>query len=159
MNKLITGVISAVGIIAAVTATVSTASASVPVTKVQANILGWSGMSVRPAGINFGEGGAPFITGLHWSYWDNGTSAYAASGTLHQQVPGCTLPVYKCKYASEPVTVYLHTVKDHRTLHYFYAMTVKFRYHGTAYREAGVFKPNPGATEPNWIFRAVWPYL
>jgi len=155
MNKLITGAISAVGIIAAVTATASTASASAPpTTKVQALPAGWSDMSVKPAGIYFGQGGAPFITSLHWSYWHNGASAYAGSATLHQMAnPYCT-PIYQCRYVSESATVYLHAVKDHNGLHYFAAMIVKFRHNGTSYRDTGAFGPNP-----YWSFPPVWPYL
>jgi hypothetical protein len=152
MNKLITGAISAVGIIAAVTATAPTASAAPPTTKVQALPAGWTDMSVKPAGIYFGQGGAPFITSLHWSYWHNAASAYAGSGTLHVQAPNCQQPSYKCPYVSEPATVYLYTVKDHRTLHYFYNMVVKFRHNGALHRAVGAFKPF-------WIFPAAWPYL
>lgn len=134
------------------------ALASTPPTKVQAQVTGWTGMSVKPGDIYFGQGGVPFITSLHWLYWHNGASAYA-TGTLHQLAdPNCH-PVYQCKYASEPSTVYLYTVKVHGTLHYFYNMAVRFKHNGAWHRQVGVFKPFPGGTDPSWIFPAVWPYL
>jgi len=42
-------------------------------------------LSVKPVAIYFGQGGAPFLTRLHWSSW-NTTSAWA-TGKLWTQKP------------------------------------------------------------------------
>jgi hypothetical protein len=129
-----------------------------PPTKVQANLTGWAGMSVKPRNIYFGQGGAPYITNLAWSYWHNGANARAA-GRLHVQANPKCHPSYRCPYTTRYVSVYLDTMKTHGSLHYFYNMAVRFYHAGAWHRLVGAFKPLPGATAPFWIFPAVWPYL
>ena len=85
-------------------------AAATPV--VDAHAAGWSHMVRSPAGIEIGDGGAPFIKRLSWQQWrathSNGT------GKLHvQHNPSCQ-PSYLCRYDVYHVKVHLHRVITHR---------------------------------------------
>jgi hypothetical protein len=72
----------------ALAATAPALASTPPPTKVQAQVTGWAGMSVKPRNIEFGQGGKPFITNLRWSWWRNGSNAWA-SGKLWTVKPNC----------------------------------------------------------------------
>jgi hypothetical protein len=61
---------------------------------VLSNAGAWAA-NIKPASEYFGQGGAPFMTGLHWSKYSH--SKAIAKGRLHAIKAGCT-PTYKCKY-------------------------------------------------------------
>jgi hypothetical protein len=130
------------------------ASASTVPVMYGAKINGWQA-SVKPAGIYFGNGGAPYITSLHWTSW-NGTSA-SATGKLWTQKPGCS-PSYMCGYTSRWAGVYLNTVRSHNGTRYYARMAVKFWYGGKWRWDTGWFGYQ-GGTLPWWQFPAVFPYL
>jgi hypothetical protein len=92
--------------------------AAVPV--VYSRVAGWHEGQVRPAAIYVGEGGAPYVSALHWSGW--AAAGARASGYLHMQVPGCTLPSYRCPQVTVRVTVRLGEVRIHDGSAYFSRM-------------------------------------
>ena len=108
--------------------------AAVPV--VYAQVAGWHDGQVRPASIDVGEGGAPYVSALNWSGW--AAAGARASGFLHMQVPGCTLPSYRCPYLKVRVTVRLSEVRTHDGAAYFSRMRWTYvrdqRPHATSWR-------------------------
>jgi hypothetical protein len=106
--------------------------------------------SVKPGHFYFGNGGAPYITGLRWSSW-NGTGAWA-TGKLWTQKPGCS-PSYKCRYYSRWAGVYLNTVRWHNGARYYARMAVRFWYAGKWRWDAGRFRSG------YWVFPLVFPYF
>ena len=110
---------------------------------------GWHG-NVEPGSIYFGNGGAPYLTGLHWTSW-NGTSAWA-TGKLWTEKFGCT-PSYTCPYYSRWAGVYLNTARWHGGVRYYARMAVKFWY-------AGKWRWDTGwISRGYWVFPAAFPYL
>jgi hypothetical protein len=106
---------------------------------------------VQPGGIFFGNGGAPFLTGLHWSSW--GVNGGWATGKLHMQAqPRCT-PSYKCPYVTRWAGVYLSTVRLHGGTRYYARMAVEFRYAGKWRWDVGWFRNG------FWVFPLTDPYL
>jgi hypothetical protein len=79
-----------------------------PPTKVQANLTGWVGMSVKPRNIYFGQGGAPYITNLAWSYWHNGCERPGVRPTARAGQP--EVPSFV------PVPIY-HAVRERVPIH------------------------------------------
>jgi len=114
---------------------------------------GWAGMKARPADFYFGQGAAPYITGMHWRTW-SGTGAYG-TGRLHiEQVlcsptaaPGCT------KASVRWVSVGLSKVRTHSGKRYFAAMTVKFYSKGRELTRRLAVKGG------YWTGPSVWPNL
>lgn len=96
----------------------ASAPGSVPV--VYAQVAGWHDGEVRPAAVYVGEGGAPYVSALNWSAW--AAAGARASGFLHMQVPGCTMPTYRCRYLKVRVTVRLSEVRTHDGAAYFSRM-------------------------------------
>jgi hypothetical protein len=134
------------------------AASAATTVRVYSNNQGFAGSTVRPANMYFGNGGADFITNLHWSYWD-GSHAWA-SGRVWVLKSFTCHPIANCPYASHYITVYLTVVRVHGTTRYFDDMTVKFWHNGAWHRQTGVFKiPTGGATVPSWVFPNSWPFL
>jgi len=131
-----------------------TADASTVPVVYAAHNNGWHAY-VKPGYFYFGNGAAPYFTGLHWTSW-NSASAWA-TGRLWTQKPGCS-PSYKCPYYSRWVGVYLNTVRWHNGVRYYARMAVKFRYAGKFRWDVGWFGYHKG-TMPWWLFPAVFPYL
>ena len=96
----------------------------------------------------FGNGGAPFITGLRWRWWDR--TAYA-TGRLWAVSPGCT-PAYLCRYYSHWISVRLSTVRLHGSVRYFSVMTVRFWHNLAWHKQTAYF-------QAFWIAPASWPDL
>ncbi len=92
--------------------------AAIPV--VYARVAGWHDGQVRPAAIYVGEGGAPYVSALDWSGWS--AASARASGYLHMQERGCTLPNYQCPQEKFRVTVWLSAVRTHDSAAYFSRM-------------------------------------
>lgn len=124
-------------------------AASASTVPVVYNDNGWHG-SVKPGILYFGNGGAPYITGLHWTSW-NATSAQA-TGRLWTEKFGCT-PSYRCGYSSRYVQVDLNTVRSHDGTGYYARMTVRFRYGGKWRRDTGWIRNG------FWVFPVTFPYL
>ena len=142
-------------IIAATLSGAGAASASTVPVVYAAHNDGWHAY-VKPGNFYFGNGGAPYFTGLHWTSW-NSTSAWA-TGRLWTQKPGCS-PSYKCPYYSRWVGVYLNTVRWHNEVRYYTRMAVEFYYAGKWRWDVGWFPRYLGGTMPVWLFPAVSPYL
>ena len=87
--------------------------ASAAVTPVMdAHVTGWTHMARTPAGIEIGQGGAPFITRLTWQHW--GADTADGTGKLYvQHNPRCE-PSYLCRNDEYNVKVWLHRVITHR---------------------------------------------
>lgn len=115
---------------------------------------GWHAY-VKPGRFYFGNGAAPFFTGLRWTSW-NSRSAWA-TGRLWTAKPGCS-PGYKCPYSSRWAGVYLNTVRWHNGVRYYARMAVEFRNAGKMRWDVGWFGYH-GARVPWWQFPAVFPYL
>ena len=126
-----------------------TANASTVPVVYAANANGWHAY-VKPGHFYFGNGGAPYFTGLRWTSW-NSMSAWA-TGKLWTQKPGCS-PSYKCPYYSRWVGVYLNTVRWHNGVRYYARMAVKFWYGGKWRWDVGWFRSG------FWTFSLVFPYL
>lgn len=132
----------------------SAADASTAPTVYAANNNGWHGYT-RPGSFYFGNGGAPYLTELHWTSW--GAKSAWATGRLWTQKPGCS-PSYKCAFSSRWVGVYLSTVRTHGGTRYYARMAVEFKNGGKMRWVAGWFGIH-GGTVPWWQFPAVFPYL
>jgi hypothetical protein len=131
-------------------------AATAPPVKVYASVSGWNSPSVKPAAIEFGQGGSPFINGLHWQWWYK--TAYA-TGRLWTVTPGCT-PLYQCPYHSHWMSVHLTTVRVHGTVRYFSTMTVKFWHNGAWRQQTAYFRTLCSTcTAPSWVGPNAWPYL
>ena len=139
----------------AVSASTAGASASAVPVLYGAHLDGWHAY-VKPGTIYFGNGAAPFITGLRWSSWGSG-SAWGTGKLWVARTP-CS-PAYKCTYGSRWTGVYLSTVRTHGTTRYFYRMSVEFFVSGKARWDTGWFYVLRGATVPFWQFPFTWPYL
>jgi hypothetical protein len=123
-------------------------ASTVPVVYADANP--WQ-VSVEPGRFYFGQGGAPYLTGLRWTSW-NGASAWA-TGRLRLQEPGCTPPVYECPFSSRWVGVYLNTTRWHDGTRYYARMAAEFWYAGKWRWDVGWF------TSGFWTFSLTYPYL
>ena len=139
------------GLALAVPAIEGTASAStVPVVYAAHNDGGWHAY-VKPQAFYFGNGGAPFLTGLHWSSW--GANGAWATGTLHMQAqPRCS-PSYKCPYTTRWAGVWLSTIRTHNGVRYYARMAVALWYAGRWHWDVGWFGNG------FWAFPAAYPYL
>jgi hypothetical protein len=148
-KKVLAGVAIACMALSGAVITGGPAEASTVPVVYSANADGWHGY-VRPATIYFGQGGAPILADLHWSWW-NGASAWA-TGRLRIQQPGCS-PSYKCPYYSRPVAVSLNTVRWHTGTRYYARMEVRFWYAGKWRWDTGWLRNG------YWVFPATFPYL
>jgi hypothetical protein len=149
IRKLLAGAaILGMALAGAAAVTVTASASTVPVVYA-ADTNAWHA-SVEPGRFFFGQGGAPYLTQLHWTSW-NGTSAWA-TGKLWIQQPGCT-PSYKCPYYSRWAGIYLNTIRWHNGTRYYARMAARFYYGGKWHWDTGWI------VNGYWIFPPVYPYL
>jgi len=150
IRKLLAGaVITGMALTGAATGAGAASASTVPVVYA-ADTNAWHA-SVEPGRFYFGQGGAPYLTQLHWTSW-NGTSAWG-TGKLWAEKPGCTTPSYECPASSRWAGVYLNTVRRHNGTRYYARMAVRFFY-------AGKWRWSIGWLRNGfWVFPPVFPYL
>jgi len=66
------------------------------------NLGPWTA-ATAPRRLYLGNGGAPFLTGLHWRIYRHARGR--ASGYLHAISAHCQPPIYRCRYYAIAVTV------------------------------------------------------
>ena len=153
-RRLLAGAVVAGTVLSGAVLGASAAGASIAPVVYAAHNNGWHAYT-KPGSFYFGNGSAPYFTGLHWTSW--GSKSAWATGRLWTQKPGCS-PSYKCAYSSRWVGVYLNTVRTHGATRYYARMAVEFKNSGKMRWVVGWFGTH-GGTVPWWQFPAVWPYL
>jgi len=154
LATVVAGVVLVLAALAGSAAGAGAASAATTPVVYAAHLDGWHGY-VKPGTFIFGNGGSPYLTGLHWTSW--GSKSAWGTGKLWTVKPGCH-PLYQCRYYSRWVGVYLNTVRSHSGHPYFARMAIEFFVSGKARWVTGWFAPH-GGTTPYWGFPAVFPYL
>ena len=153
-RRLLAGTVLAGTVLSGAVLGASAAGASTAPVVYAAHNYGWHAYT-KPGSFYFGNGGAPYFSGLHWTSW--GSKSAWATGRLWTQKPGCS-PSYKCAFSSRWAGVHLNMVRTHGVTRYYARMAVEFKNGGKMRWVVGWFGIH-GGTVPWWQFPAVFPYL
>ena len=122
-------------------------TAAIPV-RVQAGVLGWSGMVQRPPSIYVGMGGAPVAQRLSWHHW--GSPSAWASGTLDIYWPQAG-PISGWHPTAYPVTVRLQRIQAHDGQPSYRQMAYRYvNRRGMPKFLRFTFTVQPGGSLPSW---------
>ena len=157
LATVVAGVMLVLAALAGSAAGAGAASAATTPVVYAAHLDGWHGY-VKPGTFIFGNGGSPYLTGLHWTSW--GSKSAWGTGKLWTVKPGCH-PLYQCRYYSRWVGVYLNTVRSHSGHPYFARMAIEFFVSGKARWQVGWYPHyNCSGCTAFWgSFPNAWPYF
>jgi hypothetical protein len=123
-------------------------SAAAVQVRVQANVLGWSGMVQRPDVIYVGMGGAPVARQLAWRHWGNPTAWASGKLDIYWPQPG---PISGWHPTIYTVTVRLQDIQTHHGQQSYRKMAYTYvNRRGIAKFLQFKFSVQPGGSAPSW---------